>query len=148
MQITFYKTKTPTDYTDKVLTDARGLNITPRDVVDPYAFNIPVKYAGHWLGYNYAVCAGWGIKYFVDPVLEGDTVILKLTCDSLATFKNDILASTAHVVRSTSNGDAYIADPMVTTKPVTRLVTRKVGAGWGVGDYYILTIGGKIGGGE
>lgn len=143
MNIIFYITNTPSHYDVKTLTNARSVSVTPRDIVDPYSFSLPMDYNAIWFNYNYAYIPEWNIYYFVDKEMDGKRLKMKLQCDPIATGRADIKASIAHVVRSTSNGDAYISDPMISVKPVTRLVTRKIGNGWTTGDYYILTIGGK-----
>lgn len=143
MVIKLYKTVTPVDRLNKMLTNEHTITVNPRGIVDPYNFKVQLEYNASLMQYNYAIIESWGIKYFVDKEFEGKMLNLILSCDSIATARAEILASTGHIVRSTSNGDAYISDPMVTVKPVTRTVTRKIGTGWGTGDYYILTIGGK-----
>ena len=146
MNITFYKTKTPAHYLQKTLENAYSWSGTGKGNVNPYNFQMTIPYNSRWFGVNrlnYAYISEWGIYYWVEAEHVGEYVVLTLSCDSLATGRADIRASRGHIVRSASNGDAYISDPMVTVKPVTRIVTRKIGAGWATGDHYILTIGGK-----
>lgn len=67
---------------------------------------------------------------------------ITLNEDYLATWKDDILNSVGHVVRSSTNYNPYLPDGMITNTNKVDRQYRKVGNGFALENTYILTVGG------
>ena len=69
------------------------------------------------IGNNYAYVADWGRYYFIEDVTSHQNFwYVSCKCDVLATFKTPILSGSHYVLRSASNYDEYISDPVYISK--------------------------------
>ncbi len=69
------------------------------------------------IGYNYCYVSRFSRYYFItDITSEKDYWYVSCTCDVLASFRSQILAGSHYVLRSASNYDEYIVDPVYPSK--------------------------------
>ena len=144
MQLVFYKTKSESNAVTKTLTDA--LTITGH-VTDNVSVMKPVFIVGYdarlLKGHNYCYVADFGRYYWVTPpTVEKQTMVVSMQEDVLMSWSEDIKNADAHVIRSSSNYDKFIADSMIINKANTRTYQRKLGAGFTKNDKYLVLIGG------
>lgn len=117
-----------------------GHLIEPCDIKNPL---IIVKYSDEILTKNY-VSSNLGVErfYFIEKiVIEGDTVKLYLHEDVLQTYRADIQNACGYMLRS-SQGNYYLPDEMIKKNTKTEWQFRKLGAGLGSGNKYVLIVGG------
>ena len=69
------------------------------------------------IGYNYCYVSRFSRYYFItDITSEKDYWYVSCTCDVLASFRSQILSGSHYVLRSASNYDEYIIDPVYPSK--------------------------------
>ena len=69
------------------------------------------------IGNNYAYVADWGRYYFIEDVSSHQNFwYVSCKCDVMATFKTPILSGSHYVLRSASDYDEYISDPLYISK--------------------------------
>ena len=69
------------------------------------------------IGYNYCYVSRFSRYYFItDITSEKDYWYVSCTCDVLASFRSQILSGSHYVLRSASNYDEYIVDPVYPSK--------------------------------
>lgn len=102
-----------------------------------------------YLSCNYVYCAEFGRYYFITgrEIRNGNQIILNCHVDVRVSFRSQIMQSDIIADRSSSNGDAYVPDNMVTIRDSITTYIRKVSTtpfeGAGGSNNYVLTIGGK-----
>ena len=147
MNITFYKTKSETNKINKTLTDSNTLTGSIKDNTNIVSPTITVQYNVDLLTCNYCFIPVFGRYYFVNSVeLDGDILVIALSCDVLMSFKNDILSSKVRVVRSSSSKIKYLPDSLITQTAKTNYSFKKLGTGFNVSENtnnYVLVLSGK-----
>ena len=111
MQAILYKTTSPKNAINKVLTDEKTLEIHLKDYVSILTPEIDiVNFNGAFL-YNYMYIPDFSRYYFIEGITILSRNVIRLTCkvDVLETWKTDILASTCHIIKE-SNANMYGAD--------------------------------------
>ena len=70
------------------------------------------------ISYNYAYVADFGGRYYfiTDITSDNNFWYVSCKCDTLASFKSEIIAGSHYVLRSASSYDEYISDPVYPTK--------------------------------
>lgn len=143
MQIKLYSTKSERNRLTKVLNNEVTLtgNLERAcDIVNPI---IVLGYDAILATKNYVYIADYGRFYFISNIVfDDETMIIYLHCDVLMSFRADILASIARVIRSASNYDVMIVDNMIINKANTRTYQRKIGNGFTRANNYLVLIGG------
>lgn len=143
MQIKLYTTKSERNRLTKVLNNEVTLtgNLERAcDIVNPI---IVLGYDATLATKNYVYIADYGRYYFISNIVfDDETMIIYMHCDVLMTFRSDILASIARVIRSASNYDVMIVDNMIINKANTRTYQRKIGNGFTRANKYLVLIGG------
>lgn len=109
MLITLYKLGSDKNTINKVLNDAKPLNISMRGDFNFSDFRIKLSKVNYSNEYNYIYFNDLQRYYFInDAVLVNSKVVeLNLSCDVLETFKDDILNSDARLFRNIRTGDFY-----------------------------------------
>ena len=147
MDITFYKTKSETNKINKTLSDAITLTGSFKDNTNIVLPTITVHYNADLLTLNYCYIPVFNRYYFVDSIeLDGEFLVIALSCDVLMSFKNDILSSKVRVVRSSSSKIKYLPDSLITQTAKTNYTFKKLGTGFNVAEStnnYILVLSGK-----
>lgn len=143
MQINLYTTKSERNKLTKTLNNEVTLtgNLERAcDIVNPI---IVLEYDATLATKNYVYIADYGRYYFISNIVfDDETMIIYLHCDVLMSFRADILASIARVIRSSSNYDVMIVDNMIINKANTRTYQRKIGNGFTRANKYLVLIGG------
>jgi len=143
MQIKLYTTKSERNRLTKVLNNEVTLtgNLERAcDIVNPV---IVLEYDATLATKNYVYIAEFERYYFISNIVfDDETMIIYLHCDVLMSFRADILASIARVIRSASNYDVMIVDNMIINKANTRTYQRKIGNGFTRANKYLVLIGG------
>ncbi len=147
MNITFYKTKSEINKLNKTLSDAIPLTGSIKDNTNIVTPTIKVQYNADLLLRNYCYIPVFNRYYFVNSVeIDGDILIIVLSCDVLMSFKNDILSSKVRVVRSSSSKIKYLPDSLITQTSKTNYTFKKLGTGFNVTENtnnYVLVLSGK-----
>jgi hypothetical protein len=147
MNITFYKTKSETNKINKTLSDALPITGSIKDNTNIVSPTIKVQYNANLLTYNYCYIPVFNRYYFVNSVeIDGDILIISLSCDVLMSFKNDILSSKVRVIRSSSSKIKYLPDSLITQTTKTNYIFKKLGTGFNVAENtnnYVLVLSGK-----
>lgn len=93
--------------------------MTPSDIMNP---SIELKASP--LAFNYAYIPSWGRYYFIDDIqIVSGAYIVSLSVDVLGSYKTQIGAHTAYILRSASNSNGAIND---TLYPATSNITRAI----------------------
>lgn len=147
MNITFYKTKSETNRINKTLSDALTIAGNIKDNTNIVSPTIKVQYNANLLTYNYCYIPVFNRYYFVTSVeIDGDILVIALSCDVLMSFKNDILSSKVRVIRSSSSKIKYLPDSLITQTAKTNYTFKKLGTGFNVAENtnnYVLVLSGK-----
>ena len=147
MNITFYKTKSETNKINKTLSDAITITGSIKDNINIVYPSITVQYNTSLLTCNYCYIPVFNRYYFINSVeIDGDILVIALTCDVLMSFKNDILSSKVRVVRSSSSKIKYLPDSLITQTAKTNYTFKKLGTGFNVSENtnnYVLVLSGK-----
>lgn len=143
MQIKLYTTKSERNRLTKVLNNEVTLtgNLERAcDIINPV---ILLEYDATLATKNYCYIADFERYYFISNIVfDDETMILYMHCDVLMSFRADILASIARVIRSASNYDVMIVDNMIINKANTRTYQRRIGNGFTRANKYLVLIGG------
>lgn len=108
MELKLYKTTDDDNVINKDLEFFKSFNINLKDDVDVSNPRIRLKLnVDDVKSFNYAEIDSFNRKYFVRDIQNLNNVIwlVRLECDYLETFKDDILNSKASVTRNISKGD-------------------------------------------
>lgn len=108
MELKLFKTTDDDNVIGKELEFYKSMNIHLKDNVDVSNPNIRLKLNIDDVGkFNYAEIETFKRKYFMSDIqnLNNDVWLIRLECDVLETFKDDILNSTASVTRNINTGD-------------------------------------------
>lgn len=108
MELILYKTTDDDNVINKDLEFFKSININLKDDVDVSNPRIRLKLnIDEVKSFNYAEIDSFNRKYFVRDIQNLNNVIwlVRLECDYLETFKDDILNSKASVTRNISKGD-------------------------------------------
>lgn len=121
MQFVLYKTLDADNVINKTLTDEFNIELflTARtNIINP-VLPIEVIEGIELLDYNYCAFPELGRFYFIDSIENINARIFNLSCscDVLMTYKDEILASNARVMRSLKTGDYYNGDSITNVKP-------------------------------
>ncbi|MDO5331550.1 MAG: hypothetical protein Q4E99_02615 [Bacillota bacterium] len=147
MNINFYKTKSPNNYCNKVLTDLVTINgslIYPMDVCQPQ-LKVKASAINNYMHYNYCSFSFGGktrYYYVQKQMLENEVLYLDLVEDTLMTYRADLLNSYAHITRS-NQGNKYLPDDMCLQTNLTNWQSRKIGRLAESGSFYVLVKGGN-----
>lgn len=142
MVATFYTYRGYDKTFPKTLTSGIAKTIQLREYVDIYDLTIRINYDASILRKNYVYIDTFNLYYWLRVEIEGNTMVLHLTCDVLQSFSNDIKNSVAHIVRSESKPNYYLPDNMITRESEINVYSRKIGVGFTADDKYLITIGG------
>ena len=147
MNITFYKTKSETNKINKTLVDSIPLVGSIKDNTNIVSPTITVQYNADLLTKNYCYIPVFNRYYFVNSIeIDGDILLISLSCDVLMSFKNDILSSKVRVIRSSSSKIQYLPDSLITQTAKTNYTFKKLGIGFNVSENtnnYVLVLSGK-----
>lgn len=105
-----------------------------------------LNYPNADFNYNYCKWGSW--YYFVDEITYQRNNLVQVSCtmDVLATFKSEILNTTAFVSYSSVSGGQWLPDKRIPVKADCTVQTSSVAAPfWHSGGYYILSTVGKTG---
>ena len=108
MELILYKTTDDDNVINKDLEFFKSININLKDDVDVSNPRIRLKLnVDDVKNFNYAEIDSFNRKYFVRDIqnLNNTIWLVRLECDYLETFKDDILNSKASVTRNISKGD-------------------------------------------
>lgn len=108
MELKLYKTNDDDNVIGKELTFLKSININLKDDVDVSNPRIRLKLSVDDVkNFNYAELETFGRKYFVRDIQNINNAIwlVRLECDYIETFKDDILNSKASVTRNIGVGD-------------------------------------------
>ena len=122
MKIILYKTSDGESIINKLLTNNTEFNIKIKKNTDITKPEIILR-SDVYIDFNYAYIPKFGRYYFIKnkEVFPNKIYKLNLECDVLESFKEDILSSTATIIKSNS-GNNYIDDGY--TKEVRKEVSR------------------------
>lgn len=142
MTVNFYNMKLKKNELNKVLNTPI---VKACSVKDGITLEDPVLYLGYdstLLTYNYVYIPEFNRYYFVTGrEIDGQTMYISLHVDVLASFKNDILASTGTATRSNFY-NKNIPDKMVASLPGENIQYRTLSSAF-TGETYVLILGGK-----
>lgn len=108
MELKLYKTNDDDNVIGKELTFLKSININLKDDVDVSNPNLRLKLnVDDVKNFNYAELETFGRKYFVRDIQNINNAIwlVRLECDVLETFKNEILNSYGEITKNISTGD-------------------------------------------
>lgn len=108
MELILYKTTDDDNVINKDLEFFKSININLKDDVDVSNPRIRLKLnVDDVKNFNYAEIYSFNRKYFVRDIqnLNNTIWLVRLECDYLETFKDDILNSKANVTRNIAKGD-------------------------------------------
>lgn len=117
MEIIFYNNTSDCKVVNKSLTEVVTLSGNLRSKINVRTPQIDVEYSEELLTCNYCYIELFKRYYYIDSISVEYTGIatINLTCDVLMSFKDEILKSTGHFVRS-ENFNEYNADFPITDK--------------------------------
>lgn len=130
-------------HTGKTITGNVSKNIS---FVMPYNIESPkisLTYFGDIVNKNYVTIVLGGRTYYyyiIEKIIDKHDLILQLELDYLHTFKNEILASTAHITRS-NNGNKFIRDGLATQLEKPLYSYKSLGSVFTSGLTYIMIKG-------
>lgn len=139
MECKLYKTISPKNAINKVLTNeiTKELNLKDEvDILNP-TFNLLI-FDGIF-NYNYAYVPSFNRYYFINgiTILTRTIAQLNLKVDVLESWKEDILHATAHITKK-SNSNLYGAE--IEKISMTDNETIELSSPFSLQDYFILTI--------
>lgn len=108
LKLKLYKTTDDDNVINKDLEFFKSININLKDDVDVSNPNIRLKLNIDDIGkFNYAEIDTFNRKYFMNDIqnINNDIWLIRLECDVLETFKDDILNSNAKYLREIRSGD-------------------------------------------
>jgi hypothetical protein len=117
-EIRLYKfNKKPNSTARPDATSYLSYQCTPRHDISILAPVVTVR-AESLIGYNYAYIPRYERYYFITDIVNDVRGLwdLSLSCDTLASFKNEILASSEYVARSATSYNGNIQDEMYPAK--------------------------------
>lgn len=142
MNVNFYNMKLKKNELNKVLNTPIVKACSVKDGItleDPVLY---LEYDANLLAYNYVYIPDFQRYYFVTGrEIDGKTIYVSLHVDVLASFKNDILASTGTATRSNFY-NKNIPDKMVASLPGENIQYRTLSSAF-TGETYVLILGGK-----
>lgn len=150
MNLKIYNNSSDPRATQKSLSlvaDLSAVQLTDQTSIENPSFLL--DYNSAYINANYAYCPEMKRYYFITgrEIRNGNQMILNCHVDVRMSFRSQILASSIIADRSSSAGDPYVPDPMVTVKDSVQTIIRKVSTtpftGPGGSNNLVLTIGGK-----
>lgn len=142
MTVNFYNMKLKKNELNKVLNTPIVKTCSVKDGItleDPVLY---LEYDVTLLAYNYVYIPDFQRYYFVTGrEIDGKSMYISLHVDVLASFKNDILASTGTATRSNFY-NKNIPDKMVASLPGENIQYRTLSSAF-TGETYVLILGGK-----
>lgn len=105
MNITLYKTKSPNNKVDKVLTDSTSMSGNLRDESNVMTPSIIIQ-SGNISQYNYAKIQEFGRYYFITSIdsVRNGLWRINLKCDVLMTYSSQIKQLKAIISKQEKNG--------------------------------------------
>lgn len=139
MECIFYKTLSPKNAINKVLTNSATLQVNLKEDVNILSPQIKVQISSNIFSYNYAYIPSFTRYYFVADmiIISARVCQFNLEVDVLETYKNDILASTCHFIKS-SHCNMYGANIKTTNKREQEII--EIPTQFSLQDYFIATI--------
>lgn len=99
--------------------------------------------------FNYNYCIYDGCYYFIDDIISLHNNLIEVHCimDPLATYKDEILASTQYVAYSSVSGGAWLPDTRIPVmkNTIASKNTASLAALFNINGFYVLTAVGKNG---
>lgn len=147
MQIKCYKCKSKQNDINKVLTDEKIITarlIYPLSIETP-SLKLDASGVDNFNQYNYFSLVYGGVTYYYyksNAIIESNIITLSLTEDVLMTRKADLLASKAHIIRSSSHYNRMIPDSLIINTSKINRDYRKLGDAFDIINQFILTVGG------
>lgn len=108
MELKLYKTTDDDNVIGKELEFFKSIDINLKDSVDVSNPNLRLKLNIDDVGtFNYAEIDTFNRKYFIRDIqnINNDVWLVRLECDVLETYKDDILNSYGNVTKDISTGD-------------------------------------------
>ena len=108
MELRLYKTTDDDNVINKDLEFVKAMNINLKDSTDVSNPNLRLKLNIDDIGtFNYAEIETFNRKYFMRDIqnINNDIWLVRLECDVLETFKDEILNSYGDITKSISSGD-------------------------------------------
>lgn len=108
MELRLYKTTDDDNVINKDLEFVKAMNINLKDSTDVSNPNLRLKLNIDDVGtFNYAEIETFNRKYFMRDIqnINNDIWLVRLECDVLETFKDEILNSYGDITKSISSGD-------------------------------------------
>lgn len=146
MNIVFYTNSSDPKKLNKNLTPVATVSGNLREQCNVIAPVIQMTYNSAYINsVNYCYIPDFKRYYFIDgsPELDGKTVILRLKCDVLMSFKDDIMNAEVIARRSSNRYSRYLSDEYIkpyqkydySTSRFSTSFTPESGS-------YVLTVGG------
>lgn len=137
MEVTAYRSFNKRKNSTKRPSGGATRNVVLLDDVSLYS---PVFESEYW-DYNDNYCKWAGRFYYVTDVVTKNQNIFEVQCeiDPLATWKDDILATTAFVTFSTSSFDIGIPDYRLSSDPITITKSNSVDVFPKLSEAYVVT---------
>lgn len=140
MDLIFYKTNSPNQMADKVLTNDMSVNGNLKancDILNP---SITIEYNNNVLGYNYVYIPAFARYYYITGFnIVNNTISVSLKCDVLKSHINDIKNSIGTVIRSQS-GSKFLNDSRIVNTSEHSYQFKKMGTGFTKRDCYVLNV--------
>lgn len=142
MLVKFYQTKSQANELTKELTletNKQGHLKSDCDMVNP---EITFDLDNNILVFNYCYISAFQRYYFIDDVnIINGMMVVRLHCDVLMSFKEDILASVGTITR-TNAGDNYIPDNLILPTKKIKRQCQKIGVPFTKLEKFVVQIGG------
>lgn len=137
MEVTAYRFFNKRKNSTKRPTDGAIRNVVLLDDVSLYS---PIFESEYW-DYNDNYCKWAGRFYYVTDVVTKNQNIFEVHCeiDPLATWKDDIMNTTAFVTFSTSSFDIGIPDYRLSSDPLTIVKTTQTEVFPGLGEEFVIS---------
>lgn len=112
--------------------------LQPCSVINP---TLKLTHNAQYMTYNYCYIQDFGGYYYINSkTFDNGFMMLGLTKDVLMSYKNDILSSSARVVRC-AGGDPFLPDNMATQRDGVTVVSKHLGNAFTSGNTYIMIKG-------
>ena len=108
MELKLYKTNDDDNVINKDLEFFKSININLKESTDVSNPNLRLKFNIDDIGkFNYAEIDTFNRKYFMRDIqnINNDVWLVRLECDVLETFKDDILNSYGDITKTIGSGD-------------------------------------------
>lgn len=141
MQIKFYRTLTDKNHLSKNLTNELIITGTLKEscnIINPV---IEFELNTNILNKNYCVIPDFGRNYYITNMeIINKRLVVSMHVDVLATYRSEILSSSANIVRS-QDGDEFIKDNRAIQTERISWSSIDLGAAFSSGSAYVLIKG-------